>query len=97
MARIRLAAGVLDDFDRFLAHLAAFEVPDGKARIADLLAAIDILRHSPMIGRPVRAGRRELIVGQGGRGYVVLYRHVAAADTVFVLAIRSQREEGYKR
>ena len=27
MARIRLAAGVLDDFDRFLAHLAAFEVP----------------------------------------------------------------------
>jgi len=28
---------------------------------------------------------------------VVLYRHVPAVDTVFVLAIRSQREEGYKR
>ena len=45
----------------------------------------------------MRAGRCELIVGQGGRGYVVLYRHVAAVDTVFVLAIRSQREEGTKR
>lgn len=97
MARIQLAAGVLDDFDRFLDHMARFEVPDGPARLRDLLAAIDILRHSPQIGRPVRAGRRELIVGQGGRGYVVLYRHVAAMDTVFVLAIRSQREEGYRR
>ena len=97
MARIQLAAGVLDDFDRFLEHLARFEVPDGPARITSLLAAIDILRHSPLIGRPVRAGRRELIVGQGGRGYVVLYRHVAAVDTVFVLAIRSQREDAYKR
>ena len=97
MARIQLAAGVLDDFDRFLEHLARFEVPDGPASITSLLAAIDILRHSPLIGRPVRAGRRELIVGQGGRGYVVLYRHVAAVDTVFVLAIRSQREDAYKR
>lgn len=97
MARIQLAAGVLDDFDRFLDHLARFELPDGPERITGLLAAIDILRHSPLIGRPVRAGRRELIVGQGGRGYVVLYRHVPAMETVFVLAIRSQREEGYKR
>jgi plasmid stabilization system protein ParE len=97
MARIQLAAGVLDDLDRFLEHLARLEVPDGPARINGLLAAIDILRHSPLIGRPVRAGRRELIVGQGGRGYMVLYRHVAAVDTVFVLAIRSQREDAYKR
>lgn len=97
MARIQLAAGVLDDFDRFLDHLARFEVPDGPARITGLLSAIDILRHSPLIGRPARAGRRELIVGQGGRGYVVLYRHVPAMETVFVLAIRSQREDGYKR
>jgi putative mRNA 3-end processing factor len=73
-----------------------FAVSD-HADFPGLLAAIDILRHSPLIGRPARAGRRELIVGQGGRGYVVLYRHVPAVDTVFVLAIRSQREEGYKR
>ena len=97
MARIQLAAGVLDDFDRFLEHMARFKVQDGPARLRDLPAAIDILRHSPLIGRPARAGRRELIVGQGGRGYVVLYRHVAAMDTVFVLAIRRQREEGYRR
>jgi hypothetical protein len=32
-----------------------------------------------------------------GRGYVALYRYVEQADTVFVLAIRSQREAGYGR
>lgn len=40
---------------------------------------------------------RELIIGRGSRGYVALYRYVPEIDTVFVLAIRSQREAGYKR
>jgi len=31
------------------------------------------------------------------RGYVALYRYIEQADTVFVLAIRSQREAGYGR
>ena len=97
MARIELAEAVLEDFERFLAHMERCEIADGRDRLRDLIAAIDILRHSPLIGRPVRAGRRELVVGQRSRGYVVLYRHVAAVDTVFVLAIRSQRELGYRR
>jgi toxin ParE1/3/4 len=37
------------------------------------------------------------VIGQGSRGYVALYRFVADIDAVFVLAIRSQRERGYKR
>ena len=97
MARIELAPGVLDDFDRFLDHLSRFEVADPGARIAEVAEAIDVLRHSPLIGRPVRAGKRELVIGRDARGYVVLYRFVAAADAVFVLAIRSQPERGYKR
>jgi toxin ParE1/3/4 len=97
MARIELAAGVLDDLDRFLDHMEHFDVPDAAERIGDLMQAIGILRHSPLIGRPVRGGKRELLVGQGSRGYVVLYRHVRAQDAVFVLAVRSQREEGFRR
>jgi len=38
-----------------------------------------------------------LVIGQASRGHVALYRYVSAIDTVFVLAIRSQRESGYKR
>ena len=40
---------------------------------------------------------RELVIGRGSRGYVALYRYVAQIDTVFLLAVRGQRESGYKR
>jgi len=59
--------------------------------------AVQILVTSPLIGRPVKGGKRELVIGRASRGYVALYRYVADIDTVFVLAIRSQRESGYKR
>lgn len=97
MARIALAPDVLEDFQRILAHLARYEVPGAAARIGEIVAALDILAHSPEIGRPVRGGKRELLIGRGSSGYVALYRFVVAVDTVFVLAIRSTREAGYRR
>jgi toxin ParE1/3/4 len=97
MAQVELAPEVLDDFDRFLGHMARFKVADAPARIAEIVQAIDILTHSPLIGRPVRGGKRELVIRRDARGYVALYRYVTRIDTAFVLAIRSQREGGYKR
>lgn len=97
MARIELAPEVFDDFDRFFDHLAQFEITDAPERIAEIVQAFQILTHSPLIGRPVRGGKRELVIGQDSRGYVALYRFVADIDTVFVLAVRSQRESGYQR
>lgn len=61
------------------------------------MPAIQSLAHSPLIGRKARGGKRELVIGQASRGYVALYRFVLHIDTVFVLAMRSQREFGYKR
>ncbi len=97
MARIELAPEVLDDFDRFFEHLARFEVEDLPARIGEIAQALQILSHSPLIGRPVKGGKRELVIGRESRGYIALYRFVAGIDTVFILAIRSQREAGYER
>jgi toxin ParE1/3/4 len=97
MARVELAPEVLDDFDRFLDHLLRFDVADSSVRISEIIEAIQVLTHSPLIGRPVRGGKRELLIGQGAAGYVALYRYVASIDTVFVLAVRHQRERGYKR
>jgi len=97
VARLELAPEVFDDFERFFEHMAEFEVPDAPARIDEIVQALRILTHSPLIGRPVRGAKRELVIGQGARGYVALYRFVPAMDTVFILAIRSQREAGYKR
>ena len=50
-----------------------------------------------MIGRPASGDLRELIIGRRAGGYIGLYRHVPALETVFVLALRSRREAGYSR
>jgi toxin ParE1/3/4 len=97
VARIELAPEVFDDFDRFFKHFEEFEIVDGPQRIREILEAIQILANSPLIGRPAGGGKRELIIGRDSRGYVALYRFVSAIDTAFVLAIRNQRESGYKR
>jgi toxin ParE1/3/4 len=94
MARIELTPEVLDDVDRFLDHIAQFEIQDAPQRIAEIIQAIQILSHSPLIGRPVKGGKHELMIGRDARGYVALYRFMADIDTVFVLAVRNQRESG---
>ena len=76
--------------------MAGFEVEDPATRLDEIVQAINILGHSPLIGRPVKDGKRELIIGRGARGYVALYRFVPNINVVFILAIRSQREGGYK-
>ncbi len=96
MARIELAAEVADDFERILDHLAAHDAENPDPRIHEIIAALDVLEHNPLIGHPVANGKRELVIGRRLRGYLALYRHVAEIDTVFILAIRSQREAGYK-
>lgn len=96
MTRIELAPEVLDDFDRILAHLSAFDAEQRAQRIGAIVDALQVLEHSPLIGRPVKAGKRELVIGRGSRGYLALYRYVPAIDVVFVLAVRAQRERGYK-
>lgn len=95
MATIELAPEVGQDFQRILEHLNAFQVEKPQQRIEQIIHAIDILTHSPLIGRPADSGLRELIIGRRSHGYVALYRYISEIDTVFILAIRSQNEAGY--
>ena len=97
MSRIELAPELADDFDRVLDHLARYDVDDAPSRVRQIIQAIDVLEHNPLIGRPVEGNKRELVIGRRSRGYLALYRYVAEIDTVFVLALRSQREAGYAR
>jgi toxin ParE1/3/4 len=97
MSRVELAPEIAEDFDRILDHLLWHEAADVGSRMEDILRAIDVLERNPLIGRPVRGGLRELVIGRRTRGYVALYRYVAEFDTVFVLAIRGQKEAGYAR
>lgn len=95
MSRVELAPKLADDFDRIVEHLASLEVENLEPRMGEIIAALAILVQNPLIGRPVANAKRELVIGRRSHGYVGLYRHVPELDTVFVLAIRSQREAGY--
>ena len=95
MSRIELVPEIGDDLDRIVEHLLEFEIADAAARVNAIIKAIDVLEHNPLIGRMVRGDLRELVIGRRARGYVALYRYVPAVDTVYVLAIRGQKEAGY--
>ena len=95
MARIELAPEIQGDFDRILDHPSEHAAGDAAGCIGEIIHAIDVLQHNPLIGRHVAGDTRVLVIGRSARGYVALYRYIAQADTVVVPAIRSQREAGY--
>jgi plasmid stabilization system protein ParE len=98
MARIELAPGVFDDFDRVFDHTPKFGDPAAATqRIDEMIEAVDVLTHSPLIGHEVKGAQCEFVIGRASRGYVVLCRFLPDLDTVFVLALRSQRESDYRR
>ncbi len=88
---------VADDFDRFIEHMARFKVRNPVARIRQIIRATQVLRHSPLIGRLVEDGNRELVIRLRQHNYIARYRFDTSADTVFILAIRSESEAGYPR
>ena len=95
MARVELAPQVAEDVERILDFQVQHHAADATEPIVEIMRAIDVLAYNPMIGRPVSNGKRELVIGRRGRGFVALYRYVEEIDAVFVLAVRSQHEAGY--
>jgi len=61
-----------------------------------IASAVEILEHHPLIGRLVERGMRELVISRRKTGYIALYDDDADDDLVVVLAIRHQREAGYR-
>lgn len=95
MSRIELAPEVGDDIDRIFDHLALHQIDNIPNRIDEIIQAISVLKLNPLIGRPVRKARRELVIGKRLHGYLALYQYVQEIDTVFILTIRGQKEAGY--
>lgn len=92
MARLVFAPRALGDLERLAGSLLRQSAADAAATAPLISSALQVLKQHPMIGRPVEAGLRELLISRGHSGYVALYRYDPASDTVVVLAIRHQRE-----
>jgi plasmid stabilization system protein ParE len=68
------------------------------AHIDRIRSAVLILEEHPEIGRPIGGGStlRELVISHGKTGYIALYEPARAAGLVRLVAIRHQREAGYR-
>lgn len=96
MTTLRYADELRLDVDRIVAHLVQHEVAHVEERLAEVFDGLLLLERHPLIGRAAQAGHRELVIGEGSRGYVALYRYDALDDAVEVLALRGQRESGFR-
>lgn len=90
MPRVIVTAGAGQGLERCRRFLAT-KNPQASRRAGQAIERhFALLEQSPEIGRPFAElpELRELIIAFGDSGYVALYRHDPAAETVYVLAFR---------
>lgn len=96
MTSLRFGDGVAEDIERIAEHWRAYQIEGVQERLAEILDALELLKQHPNIGRPAGSLHRVLIIGQGSRGYVARYWYDPLDDAVEVLALRAQREAGFR-
>ena len=96
MAEVTFASRALSDLERIFEFLAPDDPSVALDTVKAIRSGIGVLARHPFIGRSGARGRRELILSRGKSGYVALYRYDPGLDEVLVLAVRHQREAGYR-
>ena len=96
MNELQYTEQALADIERVCDFLLASDPVAAPDTANIILEALNILTHSPEIGRKVAYGNRELVISRGRTGYLALYRFLPARQRVLVMAVRHQREAGYK-
>ena len=97
MPRVIVTEGAVQGLERCRRFLAD-KNPQAARRAGQAIERqLLLLETAPNTGRPLPdpPELRELVIGFGDSGYVALYRHDPAADAVYVLAFRHQKEAGY--
>lgn len=96
MARLIYAKHALDDLERLADFLIDIDRQAAFKTVGLIEEAVLILKRHPLIGRAAESGLRELVISRGQSGYVALYSFEQSYDTVIILAVRHQREVGYR-
>jgi plasmid stabilization system protein ParE len=78
---------------QFLREKNRAAAPDA---VTAIQSAVDNLATHPLIGRRLEGEIRELVISYGQTGYIALYRFVVPQNEVRILAIRHQRELGFR-
>ena len=96
MAKLSYSERAFSDLERLTDFLLESD-PSAAVETVGLIAeAVAVLKRHPLIGRPVEHDLRELVISRGRTGYVALYSFEQDQEVVLILAIRHQREAGYR-
>jgi len=82
--------------ERLFDFVAAEDPSRAPSQIPSVRRAFEALADHPLLGRVAEAGRRELVLARGRYGFIAKYRWLEVEDTVLILAVRHQREAGYR-
>jgi addiction module RelE/StbE family toxin len=102
MPQVKFAPAALRDLEKLREFLRPKNPAAAKQAAAVISKAVKVLGQHPQIGRPAEQTDvddpeghtyRELPIGFGNGGYVVLYRH--DGELVTVLALRHQKEVSF--
>ena len=97
MSRLIWSPPALLDVQRLYRFLAPKNIDAAKRAVKELRGGVRVLALQPGIGRPVEDMEpqyREWLINFGDSGYIVLYRY--ERDVATVLAVRHQKEVGYR-
>lgn len=92
MAAVVYTVRALAGLERAFEFVAENDPRSGRKAVEAIRGGVESLADHPLIGRPISAGLRELVISFGRSGYVALYWYAAERDEVQILAIRHQRE-----
>lgn len=95
---IRFESRAWTDLERIFEFNSTRDPASALLHIERIMEAVQILERHPEIGRLVAAGDglRELIISYGSTGYVALYEHSPLEGLIRVVAVKHQREVGYR-
>jgi plasmid stabilization system protein ParE len=87
----------LRDVQRLHRFLASKNAEVAKRAVKTIRDGVKVMAHQPGIGRPAEGMApefREWLIDFGDSGYIALYR--CDAEAAVILAVRHQREAGYR-
>jgi plasmid stabilization system protein ParE len=95
---IVFAEEALFDLERICEFNAGRDPASALDHIDKVRSAVLLLESHPKIGRPISRGAalRELVISYGKTGYIALYEHSPVENLIRVVAVRHQREAGYR-
>ncbi len=96
MTRVVFSLNARTDIARLTEFLADSDFVAAAITAELVEEALGILIRHPEIGRRIGKELRELVISRGRSGYLALYHFDPHVDEALVLAIRHQRESGYR-